>query len=178
MQIMIISDSHWLNCSKLTKIINEARSTYQIDYCLHCGDIFTPYKSLNIPHFYVVKGNNDYGDLALEQELTIDNLNILMVHGHKYGVEYDLDLLKARSKNKYDLVCFGHTHKPYLEYDNNTIYINPGSAAFPRGSYPNPTYVVFDTNTKETIFVDIEKKEVCDPFKPCKKPSFKDIFKL
>lgn len=165
MKIMILADSHWMDRHSLINLIKHARDKYQAQYFLHCGDIFVPYHDLNISRFYNVKGNNDMGDIPEQRILEIDHLRFLMVHGHIQGIDYGTGEMEALGKeNKADVVCFGHTHSPYYQIKDGIIYLNPGSTTFPRGKYPNPTYIIFDTQTKEVMFIDVKKDESCDPF--------------
>ena len=45
---------------------------------------------------------------------------------------------------KYDLVFYGHTHKPWKEKIGDCRLVNPGNLA---GSFFKPTFAVFDTET-------------------------------
>lgn len=53
------------------------------------------------------------------------NLNIWMSHGHVYS--------EPDNPQDYDLVITGHTHKNSILKVGNTVFLNPGSAARPRG---------------------------------------------
>ena len=39
---------------------------------------------------------------------------------------------------------FGHTHKPYMEEDNELLVLNPGSLSLPRQEGHRPTYIVME----------------------------------
>lgn len=177
MKIMILSDSH--SMSKID-LLNLLKNNH-VNYYIHCGDIYLTYDGISLNSFYLVRGNNDYGNIPDELLLTIDNLKIFVVHGHRYDVDYNLDHLKHIAKEKgADIVLFGHTHNPYYGIHDGIIFINPGSVCYPRGRYRNPTYCIFDTETKTNTFYDVTTLQPCDPFnivKKAKEPFYKKWFK-
>jgi len=81
-----------------------------------------------------VRGNCDFENTEDELEFEIENKNIFVCHGDKYGVKYGLEQLHEKAKNICaDIVIFGHTHTPVIKEKNNILYINPGSISLPRG---------------------------------------------
>lgn len=178
MKVMILSDSHMMPKADLLELLKQNH----VDYYIHCGDIFMPYDNINLNNFYLVRGNNDYAKIKDEIFITIDNLKFYIVHGHLYDVYYDTHYLyqTARKKNA-DIVCFGHTHQPYVKYTDNLIMINPGSVSYPRGQYQSPTYCIFDTENKEITYYDAITLEPCNPFSKTqhlkKEPFYKRWFK-
>lgn len=161
MEIMILSDSHSMKKNELMELLNHQK----VDCYIHCGDIFMPYEPLNLPHFHIVKGNNDF--LIPDNELTleIDGLKFYIVHGHRYEIDHGIALLKDYAKeNHIDVVCFGHSHRPTCIRQEKTIYINPGSVTYPRGQYRYPTYCIFNTETKAVTYYNAKDHTVCDPF--------------
>ena len=76
-----------------------------------------------------VAGNGDWGcpgpdELLVERE----GLQILITHGHGYGVKSGLGPLLRRAKElKADVVLFGHTHRPFLLRVGGILFCNPGS---------------------------------------------------
>jgi len=83
---------------------------------------------------YLVKGNCDgpgwdYPDV---QELALAGKKIFCTHGHRFHVKYSLDEVlrnvKAHGKEQgFDLVLYGHTHVPRLNYEDGVLLFNPGS---------------------------------------------------
>ena len=72
-----------------------------------------------------------------------------------------------------DIICFGHTHRPYYKVNNKITMINPGSICYPRGHYKSPTYCIFDTKNRKTTFYNTNTLLPCDPFDTSyKKESF------
>ena len=39
---------------------------------------------------------------------------------------------------------FGHTHKPYIEIDEDVTILNPGSVSYPRQSDHMPTFLIME----------------------------------
>lgn len=175
MQIMILSDSHSMKKNDLIKII----SRHPADCYIHCGDVFMPYTDIEIGHFYIVKGNNDRPPIPENLTLEIDGLNFFIVHGHLYHVDAGIQGLASYAKEHHiDVVCFGHTHRPTCQIQDDIIYINPGSVTYPRGQYRYPTYCLFDTKTKKVTYYNVKDDKVCDPFQaePKKNFSLRHIF--
>ena len=50
---------------------------------------------------------------------------------------------EARSRGV-DIVMFGHTHKPYLDIENDLITLNPGSLSYPRQDGRKPSYMIME----------------------------------
>lgn len=180
MKIMILSDSHAMSKSDLLKLLK----ANPVDYYIHCGDIFIGYDNLPLNNFYLVRGNNDYGNIPNEICPSFDNLKFFVTHGHLYDVDYNMDYLYQSAKEKKaDVICYGHTHRPYYDEIDGTIIINPGSVSYPRGQYRFPTYCIFDTKEKKATFYQVKTLEPCDPFtsnqsnKRKKEPFFKKWFK-
>lgn len=121
MKILIISDSHNNSILKLPLT--------DYDYVIHCGDISSnDLDYLNIyDNIIYVRGNCDYNNYDLTKVLNLNNKKIFITHGNLYNVKNDLELLINNTINKYNIVCFGHTHKQLLLKKENTIYLNPGA---------------------------------------------------
>ena len=50
---------------------------------------------------------------------------------------------------KYDIIIFGHTHLPLVQYLNNSIVINPGSLGFPVDLKRKGSYMILDLEKME-----------------------------
>lgn len=80
--------------------------------------------------FYIVRGNCDILDNKYREFeiLNIEGIKILITHGHLFGVKNDMNQLKLfAEKHNVQLVCFGHTHIPYINEMNKIKYFNPGA---------------------------------------------------
>lgn len=151
--LVVISDTHGCKSSveKLYEIFSEN------DYVIHLGDTSSdaqdilqdfPYKTI------VLNGNCDlskYGDDELT--IRIENVNVFMCHGHKYGVKQNLSRLAHRAK---ELGCsvalYGHTHVPNIcEIDGVTL-INPGTM----NRYSTNTYCYLVVNGNNVVAKIVE----------------------
>ena len=178
MKIMILSDSHSMSQTNLLALL-KANS---VDYYIHCGDIFMVYDGLNLNNFYLARGNNDFGNIPNELFITLGGLKFFVTHGHRYDVDCNVDYVCQVAKEKgADVVCFGHTHRPYLEHHDGLLVINPGSVTYPRGQYRQPTYCILDTDSKEVTFYEANTLKPCDPLNKTtvkkKEPFYKKRFK-
>lgn len=160
MKIAIVSDTHGSVESFLNGI-----SEVEIDRIFHLGDLARDALEIerrtNIPVTAVLGNNESFQDQkALLKEmpwvthLVIEEKEILLTHGHKYGVYYGIDELEILGKEHgVDLLFYGHTHRFYLEEKEGIIFCNPGSASFPRDG--KKSFVLWDTgkNNLKRIFL-------------------------
>jgi putative phosphoesterase len=139
--IGLLSDTHVpQRTSKLpTRVIDDFKHR-KVDYVFHMGD-FTSYEvyenliqTFGKDKVIAVRGNMDF-DSNLKKNLpdsldfTIYDFKVLMLHGMggpniiiKRLIK-KLDLLNSY----YDLVIFGHTHRPVNEKSNGILFFNPGT---------------------------------------------------
>ena len=129
MKILVVSDSHgdYRSFDKLVRCQSKA------EVVIFLGDGYEEYGDvrLNYPNkmFIAVKGNNDWScPLPLNEERVIEGKRFFITHGHIEHVKYGLDMLKQKARSRgADIVLFGHTHIPYIEYDGGLNILNPGS---------------------------------------------------
>lgn len=157
MLIAIISDTHD-NYPNIEKFLSWAKNN-KIKKIIHCGDITTSeiitklFGPANIDFHYVF-GNigdrqdllnanknfsniNCYGD---EGKLELDNLKIGFCH-------FPETAKKLAQQKKYQIIFYGHTHKPWIEtLDNNCQIINPGTLG---GVFQKATFAVYNTQTNK-----------------------------
>lgn len=104
--------------------------------------------------------------IRVEFQLNNDKLNLLLVHGSPRRInEYlfedrdEKSLLRIMEGADADIMCFGHTHKPYhrilpTEPSDNTHYrhaINIGSVGKPKDNNPKGCYVIVTINSDSSI---------------------------
>lgn len=106
--------------------------------------------------------------INVEFQLNEEKLNLLLVHGSPRKInEYlfedraEKSLLRIMRDASADIMCFGHTHKPYhrvLEDEENGSIIhrhavNIGSVGKPKDGDPQGCYVILhiDENTSKSI---------------------------
>lgn len=104
--------------------------------------------------------------IRVEFQLNNDKLNLLLVHGSPRKInEYlfedreEKSLLRIMQDADADIMCFGHTHKPYHRVlpttpADNTHYrhaINIGSIGKPKDNNPKGGYVILHINENSRI---------------------------
>ena len=87
-----------------------------------------------------VPGNCDWGSFdEPERLLELEGVRILMLHGHTRNVKSSpLAAQYAAREWGADILLFGHTHRPLVDWDGTLYTMNPGAAGDPR----RPTYGV------------------------------------
>lgn len=107
-------------------------------------------------------------NLPLHTRIEFPNLNLLLVHGSPRRInEYlfedrdEKSLLRIMNDAHADVMCFGHTHKPYHRVLGNMHAINIGSVGKPKDGNPKGCYVILSTDPVTVEFIrfdyDIEK---------------------
>lgn len=147
MKILIVSDTHRLD-ENLKRVI--ARES-PVDMLIHLGDaegseLFIPEWVNPGCEMQMIRGNNDFfSTLDREREITIGRYQVLLTHGHYYNVSLGVEQLWSEARERgFNLVMFGHTHRPYLEERQDIILLNPGSLSYPRQEGRKPSYMVME----------------------------------
>ncbi len=151
-RIMIVSDTH----RKLTNLVGALSKEGHIDMLIHLGDFEgddEAIKNMVDCPVYMVPGNNDYGvSYEREQEFEIAGRNVFITHGHNYYVSLDLALIRKEAVARgFDIVMFGHTHRPVIEVGDDVTLINPGSLSYPRQSGGECTYIIMEIDDNNEI---------------------------
>lgn len=104
--------------------------------------------------------------IKVEFQLNNDQLNLLLVHGSPRKInEYlfedrdEKSLVRIMEQADADILCFGHTHKPYHRVlssstDERARYrhaINIGSVGKPKDGTPKGCYVLLTINEESSI---------------------------
>ncbi len=145
MRILIISDTH-RNHDYLERALEDAAP---VDLLIHLGDAEGCEGEIagmaGCP-IEIVAGNNDFfSDLEKEREFEIGRYRVLLTHGHYYCVSTGLGAIKREAEGRgIDIVMFGHTHRPVIEYWKNMILLNPGSLSYPRQEGRRPSYILME----------------------------------
>lgn len=147
MKILVISDTH----GKIDKVFDIWGKLKDIDLIIHCGDGWEDGKFLEkylSTAVVGVSGNCD-SPHGLDQVIETPYGKILITHGHKYGVSYDLVKLSYRAEELGCFACcYGHTHMPIFTEDMGITFINPGSLSQPRDG-TNGSYVILTITEDE-----------------------------
>lgn len=143
MKILVLSDSHnGFSFGKFLSTVNGA------DIVVHLGDGDRDKADLaavlNVP-FYALRGNCDFSGLR-EAYFAAGKFNILALHGDSFFVKSDLSYLRRYAEDRNaDIVLYGHSHIPSIDWFDGKLFVNPGSLCRPRDGY-KPTYCVIDIN--------------------------------
>ncbi len=158
-RIMIVSDTH----RKLGNLISALSKEGDIDMFIHLGDFEgddEAIKNMVSCPVYMVPGNNDYG-VPYERELEIDiaGRKVLITHGHNYYVSLDLATIRKEAVARgFDIVMFGHTHRPVIEIEDEITLINPGSLSYPRQSDGDCTYIIMEIDDDNELHYTLKKQ--------------------
>ena len=128
--IGIISDTH----GRLSRGVTAAFKG--VDLIIHAGDIGESdiLRSLEkIAPTIAVRGNMDFGPwceaLGPEEIIEVNQTRLIVLH--------DVYRLTLNSHDvPPDVVISGHTHRPLQEENRGVLYINPGSAGYPKYGQP------------------------------------------
>jgi len=166
MKIAIISDTHD-NAATLKKAIAFIKKE-KIKTIIHCGDIFKPetlkdglkeYRGKNYIIFSEADASfsripeDSFNDLPKSKvfeesgQIKISGKKIAFCHFPEIGRD-------LASTQKYDLVFYGHTHKPWEEKIGKTRLVNPGNLA---GIFYKPTFAIYNTKTDKLELKILEK---------------------
>jgi len=156
MKIAIVSDTHD-NLPNFKKAVDWIKKE-KINTIIHCGDIFkaeTIKESLvdykGKIHLIFSPADADFSKIPQDSfknlprvkvyekfgELKVDGKEIAFCHFPEIATE-------LANNQKYDLVFYGHTHKPWEEKIGKTRLVNPGNIA---NILYKPTFAVYETKT-------------------------------
>lgn len=141
MRIGVISDTHDLLDLRVPELFEG------VDHIVHGGDVGLPWLILKLEEIApvtAVLGNTDTGISLRETEIVqLDGRKFLIHHIVNPHAPHDT-IARRIFREKPDVVVFGHTHKPFSERINGTLYLNPGSAGRERFNLPR-TVAILET---------------------------------
>lgn len=140
MRIVVMSD-----CHGRTLPVEQAIERSNPDVFIYCGDGTEKVEDISFIYsnikFYFVKGNCDFADYPIEQEIKLSGKTVFFTHGHKYSVKSGYNrIIEEGKRRQADIVLFGHTHDAYNKYIDGMYLVNPGSA----GMSFHPTYAFIE----------------------------------
>lgn len=116
--------------------VDVAMALEGVDLILHAGDIDTPhvFELLSqLAPVQAVRGNMDQGNWARSLPVTLPvELPGALIYVLHDLARLDLDPAAAGMR----VVVSGHTHRAAIEQRGRVLFLNPGSACFPRGAEP------------------------------------------
>jgi putative phosphoesterase len=129
MKIGVISDTHGFLDPRIQKIFAG------VSHILHAGDIgdpYIPFELEQIAPLTVVVGNNDPGLSFKETEVAKLGSRKFLVH-HIVNPQALAEKLQSRiTRERPDVVVFGHTHKRFCETAGGILFFNPGYSGKPK----------------------------------------------
>lgn len=140
--IAIISDTH--NNFSAGEKVKEILNKEGINFIIHCGDIGEPgflkevFKGFKVR---AVLGNMDegYGEIEDYQGLDIIVYKEVGEEGKMAFTHFPKKARELAKTGKYDMVFYGHTHKPWEEKVGDCILLNPGNVA---GTFYRPSFAI------------------------------------
>ncbi|BCS54641.1 metallophosphoesterase [Geobacter sp. SVR] len=76
--------------------------------------------------------------------------------GNCVGYLRDVGQLDTGFLAGYDYFCFGHTHRPLINYHFGCCLLNPGSVGQPRDYSRKPSYIIVDLEKDSVTLVKVE----------------------
>ena len=154
MKALIVSDTHGYDKNFYEVIEREE----PVDMVIHAGDISGSERDfrreLNCA-LKMVTGNNDWGSSLKSEELfEFDGYTVYLTHGHRDGVYYGTErLIYKAAELGADIVIYGHTHVPAIEYDEDyhVWAVNPGSLSLPRQNGHQASYLIMETDASSEV---------------------------
>jgi len=161
MQIGIISDIHdniWALESALTRVTD-------CEALLCLGDLCSPFTMAAVAEgfdgdVHVVWGNNDGDKLLLTR--AADKAANVTLHGDVAEVEVGGRLIamshyymvsKAMAQgDRYDLVCYGHSHRQDMSRHGKTTLLNPGEVM---GRFGTHSIAKYDTESGKAEIIQL-----------------------
>ena len=135
MLLGVVSDTHGHTRNTLDAL--RLLDSMGVEVIVHCGDIGSPVipALFTIPTHFVF-GNVDQDEEELREaikhaghqchdrfgDLLLGNVRIALIHSDD-SARWNLTI----HAGKWDLVCFGHTHRRESKWLNKTLLLNPGA---------------------------------------------------
>jgi len=142
MKIGVLSDTHGHIDNHVIDALIDS------DLILHAGDIDGPeilQRLRKVGTVVPVRGNMDHGvwaqDMPREEYVDLGGILVYMIHDLSH---ISLDPAAADVR----IVVSGHTHRPEIMKKNGVLYLNPGSASFPRGGFEASIALIEITNAQ------------------------------
>lgn len=130
MRIAVISDTHNFLDPGIPNLFAG------VDHILHGGDIGLPAILLELEQVApvtAVAGNTDDPGFPYRRTQAVELARRKFLIEHMVNPHAPAEPLRARlARERPDVVIFGHTHKPFCETVNGTLFFNPGYAGKPR----------------------------------------------
>ncbi|MGC8849032.1 MAG: metallophosphoesterase family protein [Candidatus Bathyarchaeia archaeon] len=157
--IGLLSDTHIPSrAGRLPDGVAEVFS--QVDLIIHAGDL-TSIKVIEeleaLAPVLAAHGNKDPPDV----KASLPRMGLTEVHGWRIGVIHDVGfpwgmktMKRTARENNLNILVLGHTHRPFVKWDEGILFINPGSP-----TNPLPPFI-----TKPTVGLLLVTRQMVKPF--------------
>jgi putative phosphoesterase len=148
----VIADTH----GKLSS--DAVQALEGVGLIIHAGDIHTTSildQLKQIAPVKAVRGNMDRGDgtrnLPTTEVVQVGEVQLYILHS--------LEALNIHpGAAGFDAVIYGHSHQPENKIRNNVLFLNPGSASFPRkGSKPSVARLQIQGKRIQVTLINLER---------------------
>lgn len=136
--LYVFSDSH----GYIDTMMHAIERAPEVNRVIFLGDVNQDIEDIQAIYpmlrYAVVQGNNDYREQRFVTSFTlqVEGVQILLCHGHTFGVKRGLDVLARAAESQWcQLALYGHTHMPHMEQRGSLTLVNPGSCCSPIGTY-------------------------------------------
>jgi len=151
MKILVVSDTHG-DSGRLKEVLDRNND---FDMLIHLGDGENDFREIQALYptkgMVYVAGNCDYGVHSDEHIAVAGGQKILCCHGHRYGVNFGIEMLASVALQKEcSIALYGHTHVPKIETLGGVMVMNPGSLTLPRGGSERSYGVIEISENGET----------------------------
>lgn len=154
MKIAIISDIHD-NLEDLNMCLKWCREN-SIDEIICCGDVTNSETLRTMAKNFkgrvsLVKGNVElYDEKEIEKYKNIElfgKIGVVNIEKIAIGFCHEPFLIdKVKEREKCDYIFYGHTHKPWIEEDDSTKIVNPGTLG---GVFQKATFAFLDLDSRK-----------------------------
>jgi putative phosphoesterase len=134
--IGVLADSHdnLVTLKKAVRLFKEAKC----ELVIHAGDVVAPFAARELGALEcpvkAVFGNCDGEKLGLERAIEpfgeIKEAPLVLAHSGKNVLvcHFQFSIKSYLALGKYDVIIFGHTHKPEIRKEGKTLLLNPGES--------------------------------------------------
>jgi hypothetical protein len=156
--IGVISDTHIP--TRAREIPSEVFQIFQgAKYIVHAGDFVAPEaigELEKIAPVVGVKGNMDYPAIDFPE------VSSLEVMGWRIGIIHDSfspfrmsKMKRVAGENNFDVLIFGHTHRPFIKKEGGILFLNPGSPTNPLLTKPSVAILKVSKNKIEAEIIEL-----------------------
>ena len=149
-RILVFGDAHipTRRDSIPTSFYEHIQST-KYDLALVTGDLVRESDMRNamppLPQSHIVRGNMDLeGRYNMHEEIKIEDINVLLLHGTQIKPRGDLvQLWEIAKRVNADITVHGHTHDEAIDLYEKRLFLNPGTISGSTGGWEGRTDASF-----------------------------------